>query len=658
MAFPSAKLVGVDYSLRSSGIHHPDFDEIWLQRPWNEIDLGVYQDDVRATLHNGALWISGLDLEVHWFASVLSDQPGILIPSTQALRRSSKPSFSAAARLPVVVPESIGADESAFSVYSFCRRHGWPIWCKGPFYEARRAWSWEEVETAISELRETWPSPSPTLQAHLRGAEESIAFAAYGGRLLDCVAMIKRFQTPEGKTWSGRVEEVDAVFKTALARALKSTRWTGGAELEFVRTEDGVLHLIDWNPRFPAWVYGATLAGHNLPAALVEEAVGERAFPTKTVASEFTRVVIEIPTRVGFDLPGPIPSDSDLYNLASKHPSGMPLLARRLYSSERTSERNPDPVPKTVLSDLQKVDVFKLSTPTRVLLPKTANRRFKTIADVIDSRASAVAVRAAYSVKTNPDRRLMSMARDHGLLAEVITQAELNHALNSGFGPERIVLNGPAQMWPEDMSTAGEIFAVFADSIERLQTLVLRPIESQFMGVRLQLEDASRFGISVQDVESFETLIELVGRLDHQHLALHFHVHGERVGTNRWWDLFSTFLYWGQAIEEQTGRDVECVDVGGGWFPSDLKDDFLPRLDELTEQAKSRLPSLHTLLVEPGKSLVQPAQAIISRVVEMRRRPNHGMVAVVDASIADIPTAGTFPRQVLAFGQHGALSLS
>jgi hypothetical protein len=24
------------------------------------------------------------------------------------------------------------------------------------------------------------------------------------------------------------------------------------------------------NPRFPAWVHGATIAGHNLPALLVE----------------------------------------------------------------------------------------------------------------------------------------------------------------------------------------------------------------------------------------------------------------------------------------------------------------------------------------------------------------------------------------------------
>jgi diaminopimelate decarboxylase len=32
-------IVGVDYSNRSSGLHWTDFDRIWLQRPWNEMDL-------------------------------------------------------------------------------------------------------------------------------------------------------------------------------------------------------------------------------------------------------------------------------------------------------------------------------------------------------------------------------------------------------------------------------------------------------------------------------------------------------------------------------------------------------------------------------------------------------------------------------------------
>ena len=33
-AFPHARLVGVDYSVESSGLHSEVFDQLWVQRPW------------------------------------------------------------------------------------------------------------------------------------------------------------------------------------------------------------------------------------------------------------------------------------------------------------------------------------------------------------------------------------------------------------------------------------------------------------------------------------------------------------------------------------------------------------------------------------------------------------------------------------------------
>src|SRR3712207_8231713 len=35
-AYPEATLIGVEYSNRSSGLHWSDFDELLLQRPWEE----------------------------------------------------------------------------------------------------------------------------------------------------------------------------------------------------------------------------------------------------------------------------------------------------------------------------------------------------------------------------------------------------------------------------------------------------------------------------------------------------------------------------------------------------------------------------------------------------------------------------------------------
>ena len=67
--YPNATLVGVEYSNRVSGIHFEELDDLWIQRPWAELDLDSYGEKVRDVLDAGGLWISGSDLEAMWLAS-------------------------------------------------------------------------------------------------------------------------------------------------------------------------------------------------------------------------------------------------------------------------------------------------------------------------------------------------------------------------------------------------------------------------------------------------------------------------------------------------------------------------------------------------------------------------------------------------------------
>src|SRR5688572_14777585 len=55
--YPEATLVGVEYSNRSSGLHWTDFDELWLQRPWEELSLEDYGARIGEILDSGALWV-------------------------------------------------------------------------------------------------------------------------------------------------------------------------------------------------------------------------------------------------------------------------------------------------------------------------------------------------------------------------------------------------------------------------------------------------------------------------------------------------------------------------------------------------------------------------------------------------------------------------
>src|ERR687895_185150 len=104
-AYPHSTLVGVEYSNRSSGIHWPDFDELWLQRPWEELNLPEYGALIRDILDAGALWISGIDLEGMWLAGFFPEgHPNLLTPSAEALQKVCKPAIPASTGLHVRTP--------------------------------------------------------------------------------------------------------------------------------------------------------------------------------------------------------------------------------------------------------------------------------------------------------------------------------------------------------------------------------------------------------------------------------------------------------------------------------------------------------------------------------------------------------------------------
>src|SRR5215203_1033635 len=275
-AYPGAKLIGVEYSTRSSGLHFSDFDELYLQRPWEELDLQTYAGTIRELLDSGAYWLSGVDLEIMWLASVFVDgHPNLLAPPREAIRRIAKPAVEAHRGLPVKIPPFVSAAEhSDWDLHAFCRKHDWKVWLKGPYYEAVRTRTWDEVETARSTIKRAWSTDNVFIQAHVTGYEESVCFSAYRGELLALAYMRKREITPEGKTWAGDISEVPEDYSRPLRDIVKELNWTGGAELEMMRDSSGQLWLIECNPRFPAWVHGATIAGRNLAARLVEKATG------------------------------------------------------------------------------------------------------------------------------------------------------------------------------------------------------------------------------------------------------------------------------------------------------------------------------------------------------------------------------------------------
>lgn len=299
--FPNACLVAVDYSARSGGLLWNDFTECIVRPPWHAIDPAEHVAFVAGVLASGAIWLSGLDLELRLLARHFRNRSNLPCPSLAALKIASKPPGGIGKRLGLTLPPFFSVGSSSDAVLGrFCREQGWPVWVKGPAYGAIPIWSWYEMAPAVSRMAEAWGGREHLfLQTHVEGQDVTIAFAAWRGRLLGAAFLEKLERTVEGKAWSGRVSGVPADLERRLRTFVRVTRWSGGGEIECVRDPFSRLWLLECNPRFPAWIYGAALAGSNLPARLIEAATGKKgiAGPIRSPRT-FTRVVLESPAHV------------------------------------------------------------------------------------------------------------------------------------------------------------------------------------------------------------------------------------------------------------------------------------------------------------------------------------------------------------------------
>lgn len=670
-AYPKAKLIGVEYSNRCSGIHWQDFDEIWLQRPWDELNLTTHAEEIKKVLDSGALWISSIDLEIMWFARIFPDgHPNLLTPPREALAQVEKPAVSAHKGLPVKIPTFVTTEISDWDLHAFCRENDWKVWLKGPYYEAVRTRSWAEFEEKRYILSNAWATEKLFLQAHVSGYEESVSLSAYKGELLDCVRMRKRDLTELSKTWAGDISEVEDEFLTPLREMIRRINWTGGAELEMVRDADNQLWLLEVNPRFPAWIHGSTITGRNIPASLVEGATGIPAAESPALSEEFTRVVMEIPVRAEFPL-SPLPEPlGGVIGHSLKHPSGLIQFASRLHELEDLSGENPNGsekngfkapvVPPSFIDDLSGLNLAQVETPASLFLESTAAEYFRKARSLVNELSSdEMQVTTAYSLKTNPDERLIKLALESGFLAETISLLEVKKAIEVGFKPEQIILNGPAKWWRRENLPEGKFYSIFCDSIEELNRMIEElengELQTNFLGVRLRTPNVvSRFGIPVNTPEVFERLIEAVQRIPKEYkFAVHFHMASSNVGVGSWWHLFESILRWCGSIEALSGRLIEVLDVGGGWFPEDLQKNSAENFKRAIALIPEFLPHVGQIISEPGKALAQPSMAVAMQILELRNFENAVHEAVVDGSIAELPMYFFYPHRILYKDSNG-----
>jgi diaminopimelate decarboxylase len=262
----------------------------------------------------------------------------------------------------------------------------------------------------------------------------------------------------------------------------------------------------------------------------------------------------------------------------------------------------------------------------------------------------------AYAVKANPSLAVVRHLAGLGLGADVASGGELRHALRAGVPADRIVLTGPGKR-DEELAAAVEagVRAVTAESVGevrrlariaevagRRQPVLLRVAVTE--GVRLERvrlvgdDGAGKFGMDPADLRV--AAAEALGSPSLEVLGLH------AFGASNVLDAASLAAHVEATVEAArelaaaAGFPLRLMDGGGGLgIPYERSEDPLDlgvlgtRLAALAARLAADPATRETrVLLEPGRFLVGPAGAYVTRVVERKAVGGHHVV-ILDGGI-------------------------
>lgn len=298
-----------------------------------------------------------------------------------------------------------------------------------------------------------------------------------------------------------------------------------------------------------------------------------------------------------------------------------------------------DGVPLTAIAE-------EVGTPTYVYSAGLIRARYTELADAFAAYPAAL----HYALKANSNLAIVRLLRSLGASADANSIGEIDLALRAGFIPPQIVFTGVGKTRDELERAVGlglkAINAESAGELDRIDSL------AQAQGVRARVAlrvnpnvDAqshphistgltrNKFGVPIGEVR--DILRAYRDRAGLHIAGIHLHI-GSQITSLE--PLRTAYAALATLAEELVadGIPLEHLDLGGGLgfsYDGSPVPDAAAWASVLVDAARRTGLSL---IVEPGRSVIAPAGAIVSRVVDVKASAIGRQFVILDAGMTEL----------------------
>jgi diaminopimelate decarboxylase len=307
--------------------------------------------------------------------------------------------------------------------------------------------------------------------------------------------------------------------------------------------------------------------------------------------------------------------------------------------SHSNSELLCDGVPLAAIAEAE-------GTPLYVYSAADIRRRFRVLDEAFGRHPHSI----HYALKANSSLAIAKLLRELGSAADANSIWEIDVARRAGFEPANIVFTGVGKSSAElECGVSLNLKAINVESageLARVEALAARIGRPARVAIRVNPDiDArshphistglriNKFGVGVETAR--ELFAAIGGRPFVRLVAIHVHV-GSQVTTIEPLRDAARFIAGLAGELRQNGLALEYVDVGGGLGISydgsavASPQDYVSAL--VAELSQTGLP----IAIEPGRSIVGPAGALIARIVDIKPRNAVSEFVVIDAGMTEL----------------------